>query len=1006
MVAAFLGILKSGAAFVPIDPSYPSERIRMTLEEAQPVVVVTVEAFASSVPSANVPLVKLDTAASTIMAQSGEDAVNASSPDDCAYIIFTSGSTGRPKGVEVLHRGLVNMATQMCRELQLGTEDTCAAVASVAFDACIVEIFGGLIAGSRIAVGEANLPANGEAFADFLERYDVTYLAVTPTSWTLLLEAGYAAPRARRFSVAEPLSRDLLRRLLEAAPGTPVFNGYGPTENTVWATTNIIRSAEQAISIGRPIANVNLYIVDRYDNLCPIGVPGEVHLGGVQVARGYLNRPELTAEKFIADRFSNTAGGRLYRTGDIGRFLPDGNVELFGRQDNQVKIRGFRIELGDVEQAIMHHPDVADCAVIARSDAANEKFLAAYLVAKNQKPLDLPAVRERIAQQLPSFMVPSGWLQLQRLPLTPGGKVDRKALPAPDLLDNKAERGTEQLSQTQELIAGIWAALLRVQNIGSNDDFFRLGGHSLLATRAIAETRKIFGIDIPLRAIFEESTLAAFARAVERQLSNGASQLEPISVVDRSVPLPLSSSQRRIWFLQQLEPTGGSYNVPYTSRLKGRLNVEALSESIAELIARHESLRTSFVTLEENTPRQVVHQAASCKLEVRDLSSVDVDQQDRRLYALLEQEATRPFDLALAPLVRAVLVRLGEAEHVLCLVFHHIVVDGWSIGLLSRELSLCYNARLKHRHSALAPLPVQYVDFAVWQSKRMDADDLGRQSTYWKEHLKGAPAAIELVSDRPRPAVLTFRGAKHSDTLPAETLASVRELAVAQGATMYMVLLAAFNVLLSRYSGQDDIVVGSPVAGRGAPGTENIVGLFINTLALRTRLVDQPSFSDLVSQVRRTVLNGLANQDLPFEKLVEEINPVRDTSRSPLFQVMFAVQEADAQSLTLDDIEASPVYVNHPSAKFDILLSVSEHAGVLRSTFEYNTDLFDAETIARFAQHWRTLVAELAANPQISTGAVEFLSGEELHEMLVEWNGTQERLPELSIHRYFERQVT
>ncbi|REG14198.1 phosphopantetheine binding protein, partial [Archangium gephyra] len=639
------------------------------------------------------------------------------------------------------------------------------------------------------------------------------------------------------------------------------------------------------VSIGRPITNTKAYVLDGEMEPVPVGVVGELYVGGEGLAVGYVSRPELTAERFVPSPFGT--GERLYRTGDLVRWQGDGKLEFLGRRDGQVKVRGYRIELGEVEAALSRHPAVGEVVVVAREDAPGDKRLVAYAVAKPGYELEAGELRGWVKETLPEYMVPSAVVELKALPLTPNGKVDRKALPAPELSEAREEDFTAPSTPVEEKLASIFEEVLGLERVGARGDFFELGGHSLLATQLVSRVRETFGLELPLRDVFEAPTVEALARRVESESGGEAgAQAPPLKRVPRDGALPLSFAQQRLWFLDQLEPGSAFYNVPAVVKLKGELDVGALERSFEELVRRHEALRTTF-RVENGEPVQVISEEPRLAFPVEELSGLPEAEREAEAKRRVEEEALRPFDLARGPLLRTKLLKLGEREHVLVLVMHHIVSDGWSMGLLVRELGGLYEAFSRGKPSPLAELPVQYADYAAWQRQWLSGEVLEEQLGYWRKQLEGAPPALELPTDKPRPAVQSFRGGYRGFQWPRELQDAVKALAKKEGATPFMVLLAAFQTVLARYAGQQDVSVGSPIANRTRAETEGLIGFFVNTLVLRSKLDGDTTFRELLGQVREVTLGAYAHQEVPFEKLVEELRPERDLSRGPLFQVMF-----------------------------------------------------------------------------------------------------------------------
>nr|WP_318528447.1 non-ribosomal peptide synthetase/type I polyketide synthase [Plectonema radiosum] len=731
-------------------------------------------------------------------------------------------------------------------------------------------------------------------------------------------------------------------------------------------------------------------------------------MGGDGLAREYLNRPNLTNEKFIPNPFNNKPGERLYKTGDKARYLSDGNIEFLGRIDNQVKLRGFRIEPGEIEAAIAQHPAVRETVVVAREDVPDRKYLAAYIVPNQSSAIATSDLRGFLKEKLPDYMIPGAFVILDVLPLTPNGKVDRRALPAPDFQPELERSLVAPRTPIEEMLASIWTDVLGIELVGVHHNFFELGGHSLLATQVISRVRDTLAVELPLRSLFESPTVASLAERVEIAIAPGQSiKVSPLLPISRAAEIPLSFAQQRLWFIEQLHPNSALYNIPLALRLSGQLNVAALESSLNEIIRRHEALRTNFAII-EGKPVQVIASTLNLKLQVVELlhimPSSDIGVETQRLAST---EAMEPFDLEHSPLVRATLLQESETEHVFVLTVHHIIFDGWSMGVLYSELATLYSAFCAGSDPVLPELPIQYADFSVWQRQWLTGEILSTQLNYWKQQLKDAPGLLELPTSRPRPAVQTNRGAYHSLALSQELSVALTRLSKRTGVTLFMTLLAAFQTLLYRYTGQDDIVVGTPIANRNRKEIEGLIGFFVNTLVMRTDLSGNPSFKQLLSRVREVAIGAYAHQDLPFEELVEALQPVRSLSHTPLFQVMFTLENSPMPSFDLPDLTVSSLVVETTAAKFDLTLSMSNTSSGLIGSWEYNSDLFDNDTIARMAEHFQTLLSGIVANPEQRVSELPLLTQRERHQLLVEWNNTTKEYPkDKCIHNLFEEQVT
>lgn len=1006
MIVAVLAVLKAGATYVALDPSYPDQRLLFMLDDANVAVLLTVKLLEESLPAHPARVLLLDSDWSLIAAADEHNPERSTTPEQLAYIVYTSGSTGKPKGVAVLHRGVVRLVRDN-GYANFGPDEIFLQFAPLTFDASTFEIWGALLNGSRLVLmppGLASLQDIGRA----LLEYHVTTSWLTAGLFHQMVDDQLTALGNLRQLLAggDVLSPSHVQRFL-ASRSCRLINGYGPTENTTFTCCHVMDHPSEfarSVPIGRPIANTQVVILDQTLRLCPPGFSGEMFVGGDGLARGYDGQASLTAEKFIPNAFSNLRGARLYGTGDRVRYLADGSIEFLGRTDHQVKVRGFRIELGEIEAALSRAPGVRQTTVATRN-SDGDKSLVAYVVGEHEG-ISVDQVQKSLRESLPDHMVPSAFVVLDELPLTPNGKVDRRALPAPADLKAQSDDGyVAPRTPVEELLAGIWAEVLQVERVSSDDNFFELGGHSLLVTRLVSRAQAYLDMELPLKLFFESPTLALQATQVEAALrADNAFHAPPIVPVSRDESLPLSYSQQRLWFLYQLEPSTSAYNIPTAVRLRGALDSAALARTMNEIVRRHEILRTYYGTIDDK-PVQFVGLPGDMALELVDFSELPESERESSMVRLAAKEACRPFDLTRGPLLRACLMRLGPEEHVLVVTVHHIVSDGWSQGVLVREVGALYEAFTEGRESPLVELPVQYADFARLQRNWLAGDVLDKHLDYWRRQLAGPLPVLELPADRPRPEVQSFRGSTLTAHLPASLRDSLNTICRREGLTLFMLLLAAFKVLLHRYTGQDDIVIGAPIANRNRVEIEGLIGFFVNTLVLRTDLSGDPDFLELLARVRKVTLEAYAHQDMPFELLVEDLQPERDLSRNPLFQVMFQLENTPKEELPLPGLTLSAVDIEGVASQFDLSVDVVESESGMSITAEYSTDLFEAATIRRFLDRWRVLLEGIAAEPARRLSKLPLMDQLERRRVEVEWNETARNYQPGCVSELFEAQV-
>ncbi|WP_437182282.1 amino acid adenylation domain-containing protein [Pseudomonas vanderleydeniana] len=1009
MIVALLAVLKAGGAYVPLDPTYPEERLRYMITDSGLKLLLAQGHLLERLP---VPLDVecLDLGATDVEGRQDNPLARVD-VDNLAYVIYTSGSTGKPKGALLPHRNVLRLFDATQHWFGFDSQDSWTLFHSYAFDFSVWEIFGALLHGGRLVVVPHEVSRSPEAFHALLCEERVTVLNQTPSAFKSLMAVALASPRelALRQVIfgGEALEVQSLRpwfeRFGEHSP--TLVNMYGITETTVHVTYRPLSLADldQAAGspIGEPIVDLSWYLLDDALNLTPTGCIGELYVAGAGLARGYLNQAGLTATRFVANPF-DPQGGRLYRTGDLARMRSDGVIDYIGRRDQQVKIRGFRIELGEIESRLQAHDQVREAAVLALDGQ-----LVAYLVASDatlladaerQAALRV-ALRDDLKLHLADYMVPAHLMLLPALPLTANGKLDRKALPAPDtaLLQQAYVAPRSALEQQ---LAAIWSEVLKVERVGLGDNFFELGGHSLLATQVIARARQALGIDVELRSLFETRDLAAFAASA----GQGDGTFAPAFVAaDRQAPLRLSYAQQRQWFLWQLEPDNSAYHIPAALALNGRLDAPALRRSFEALVARHESLRTTFAQ-QDGEAVQVVHPVASFELPIELLEGAD----SASLAARIDHEVLAPFDLQQGPLLRARLFRLGEERHVLVVTLHHIVSDGWSMPIMVDELIEAYVAFSQGQSPQSRPLPFQYADYAQWQRDWMEAGEQARQLAYWRDQLGSDQPVLELPTDRPRPSLQSHAGARTQVELDRALVEGLKGMARRQGVTLFMLLLASFQALLHRHSGQNDIRVGVPVANRSRVETEGLIGFFVNTQVLRAEFDLHTRFDQLLQQVKQAVLGAQAHQDLPFEHLVQALQPERSLSHSPLFQVMYNHQtELKGAVRPLPGLEIEALDSGSPTAQFDLTLDTFESEDGLRAALTYATALFDADTIERLAGHWRNLLQALVSGGvEQAVAELPLLDARETQRVLQDWSRIEGHYPaEQCVHELIEAQA-
>ncbi|AKH65701.1 hypothetical protein VY86_01010 [Photorhabdus thracensis] len=999
-IVGLLAILKAGGAYVPLDPAYPGERLIHILTDAAPAILLADNTGRSALNEQMLAQQIVLDPNSLPDQPDNNPQVAALTSRHLAYVIYTSGSTGTPKGVMIEHQSVVNLTVEQIAQFDVGVTSRMLQFASFGFDASVWEIMMALCGGAALDIPADTVRQDPLRLWHYLEEQAVTHACLTPA----LLRDGADLPeitiRPTLILGGEAPSAALLQALRGRAT---LFNAYGPTEITVCATVWHCPSdyINGVISIGRPTANTRIYLLDAHGQPVPLGAVGELYIGGVGVARGYLNRPELTTERFLIDSFSEAVDARMYRTGDLARYLPDGNLVFAGRNDQQVKIRGFRIEPGEIEARLTEHPAVSEALVLAR-DAGQDKRLVAYVVAEPNNGL-VADLREYLSAILPDYMVPAAFVRLDTFPLTPNGKLDRRALPVPGEEAFARQVYAAPQGEMEITLAAIWRELLGVERISRYDNFFALGGHSLLVVRMMNRIAAL-GIELPLTTLFKSPSLIAFAEVMRARFGEQSSRLPAIMPISREDKLPLSFAQQRLWFLAQFDRMGDTYHIPVALRLRGQLDIGVWQQALDVLFARHEALRSIFVAVDGQPQVELLPAESGLPMKKYDLR--DAPDADAQLASLSAQEAETAFDLACGPLIRSSLVQLANDDHVFLLTQHHIVFDGWSVSVLMHELSTLYTAFLTGQPDPLPPLAIQYPDYAAWQRQWLSAERIQSQSDYWRTKLADAPVLLDLPTDRPRPPEQLFAGNILPISLDAQLTQSLKHLSEQQGVTLFMTLLAAWATVLSRLSGQEDLVIGTPSAGRSRQEVESLIGFFVNTLALRMDLSGAPNVVELLARTRQTALAAQEHQDLPFEQVVEIVQPPRRLAYTPLFQVMFAWQNNEAPEWALPGLAVSPVEQTFDVVKFDLELNLSEVDGRIVGYLNYATALFDQPTIERHLEYLHTVLREIVANPQQSVGKIDILAVGERKLLLETWNATEtEYADQCCIHQLFEQQA-
>jgi amino acid adenylation domain-containing protein len=980
LAVSILAVLKSGASYLPLDLTYPAQRLAFMLEDSGVKIVLSRQHMKSITLQPNIRQVDIKAEDTEIKNRSEENTVRVADKDNSAYVIYTSGSTGKPKGVVICHKSAVNLLTGLRESIYRSLPPGQLRVSlngPIAFDTSVKQMIQ-LLAGHTLHIISEQIREDPEHLLAYINSQSLDVFDCTPSGLDLLINCGLLTQERRPALIlvgGEQINQGTWQ-LLASAEKNPFYNVYGPTECTVNATTHHITESAETSIIGRPITNVRLYLLDRLLRPTPKGVMGELYIAGEAVGRGYLGRLGLTAEKFLPDIYSNRPGERMYRTGDLCRYRENGQIEYLTRNDGLVKLRGYRIELGEIEEILNSYDTVKKSVVVVCGDTNADKRLVAYVASEGDNPaLMVTELRCHLRQKLPEFMMPSAFVMMASLPLTANGKVDRCALTKSSSAVRFDERNHEHdfvapRNPTEELVAGIWADILGLNQVGVFDNFFESGGHSLKANQIASRLRSAFNIDLPLSTVFEISTVAGLAEAIEIAVREKQGMAAPpIVPTGREIPIPLSFSQQRLWILDQLDPGGTAYNSSFALRLAGSLSAPALDASINQIIRRHESLRTCIGKC-DGIPLQIISAPVRVVFPLVNLKKISSDKREALALRMIVQQARIPLDLQRGPLIHAALIRLDDTDHVLMLIIHHIVFDGWSFSVFIQELATLYEAYLAGVRPRLPELTIQYADYSHWQRQWLKGETFEKQVNYWKQQLENN-TRLNLPVAYTTAATGMLEGDRQAIIMPASLAEALKELSRREGVTLFMTLLAAFQVLLSRWTGQEDISVGTPIAGRNRQELEGLIGFFVNTLVLRTNLSGDPSVTELLRRVRKVALDAYTHQDVPFERVVQALKPRRDTSH-PLFQVMFGLRP-ELDQLEIGDLRISRFQLGNSTVKFDLILGMADTKRGLVASLRYKAGLFEDSTITRLLNELQGLLEAMASHPQRRLSELPFL---------------------------------
>ncbi|MGD2093175.1 MAG: amino acid adenylation domain-containing protein, partial [Candidatus Aminicenantes bacterium] len=1004
MIIGILGILKAGGAYLPIDPEYPKERVRYILADSETQLLLTQKKVEKRIEvgcDAEIELINLEDNALYAGDKATLPGINR--PGHLAYIIYTSGSTGRPKGVLIRHGSVVNVLTALFKRYPFSSRDTYLLKTSYTFDVSVTELFGWFLGGGRLAILKLKGERDPEEILETIEGSAISHINFVPSMFGVFLEILNGENLTQLsslkyiFLAGEVLSPVLVKRLMRFNSGVLLENIYGPTESTIYASSYSLSGWKGSgnIPIGKPLPNIGLYILDKYAHLQPVGVAGELCISGPGLALGYLNQPGLTEEKFVSSPFPLLRGERLYRTGDLARWLLDGNIEFLGRLDQQVKIRGFRIELGEIENQLLKHEAIREAVILAKDDERGDKYLAAYIVPGGTP---LPGLREYLLKFLPDYMVPSYFMPLDEVPLTPTGKIDRSALPSPGI--GAGEKYTAPGDEVERRLADIWEEVLPLSAaIGIDGNFFQLGGHSLKAMTLLAKVHQAFNVKLALSEMFKRPSIRRLSQYIRDAIEE---QYMSIEAAEKKEYYALSSAQQRLYFLQQMDEAGMAYNMPSVWVMKGDVDQARMADTFSQLIQRHESFRTSFIMVDDK-PAQRIHDEVEFEIEY-DQSLVHCQGRGEVPSPIKVEKIIRnfirPFDLSETPLLRVGLVLLKEQKHLLMVDMHHIISDGMSVGILVQDFVALYS------WDTLPVIRIHYKDYTVWQSREKERERIREQGEYWEQEFEGEIPIFEFPIDYARPSIQIFEGNSINFEISSETTGALKALTLESGTTLYMVLVAIYHVFLSKISSQEDIVVGTPVSGHRHADLEKIIGMFVNTLALRNYPSGEKKFTDFLEEVKEKTLKAFDNQDYPYEDLVEQVSVTRDTSRNPLFDTMFVLQNAGIQTLEIPGLNLVPYEYENKTSKFDLTLTGIESGEKMLFTFEYSIKLFKRETIERFIVFFMKVVKGIIENKHRKISEIEIIPDEEKTQVLVDFNSTTADYPkDKTIHALFEEQA-